>query len=93
MRETISNRTPLRIAEDAAKGPDPDVVACLENENVAIDVDELIGDLDLPPDQMEMLKQTLANVDMTQSYIENSIELANAGNHAEVIRILKEHRL
>jgi ankyrin repeat protein len=92
MRDTINNRTPLEIAEDAAKGPDPDVVNYLKNENIQIDVDELFGDIDLPADQLEMMKQTMKDVDMTQSYIDNSNELVKTGNHAEVIRILTEHR-
>jgi len=41
MRDTINKRTPLEIAEAAAKGPDPDVVNYLRNENIQIDVDEL----------------------------------------------------
>lgn len=92
MRDTINSRTPLEIAEDAAKGPDPDVVNYLKNENIQIDVDELFGDMDLPADQLEVMKQTMKDVDMTQSYIDNSNELVKTGNHAEVIRILTEHR-
>lgn len=92
MRETINNRMPLEIAEEAAKGPDPDVVNYLKNENIQIDVDELFDDMDLPADQLEMMKQTMKDVDMTQSYIDNSNELVKTGNHAEVIRILTKHR-
>jgi ankyrin repeat protein len=92
MRDTINDRTPLEIAENAAKGPDPDVVNYLANENIQIDVDELFGDMDLPADQLEMMKQTMKEVDMTQSYVDNSNELVKTGNHAEVIRILTEHR-
>jgi hypothetical protein len=63
-----------------------------KNENIQIDVDELFGDMDLPADQLQLMKQTMKDVDMTQSYIDNSNELVKTGNHAEVIRILTEHR-
>lgn len=92
MRDTIFNRTPLEIAENAARGPDPNVVKHLENENIQIDVDEIFGDMDLPADQLNMLRETMRDVDMTQEYIGSSNELAEKGNHAEVIRILTEHR-
>ena len=92
MRDTINNRTPLEIARNAAKGPDPDVVNYLKTENIQIDVDESFGDMDLPADQLEMMKQAMEGVDMTQTYVDNSNELVKAGNHAEVIRILTEHR-
>ncbi|HBE67481.1 MAG TPA: ankryin [Planctomycetaceae bacterium] len=91
MRDTVNNRTPLEIAQDAAKGPDPDVVNYLKKENIEIDVDELFSDMDLPSDQLEMMKQSIKNVDMTQTYIDNSNELVKTGNHAEVIHILTKH--
>lgn len=92
MRDTINNRTPLEIAQNAAKGPDPDVVNYLKAENIQIDVGELYGDMDLPADQLEMMKQAMEDVDMTQTYVDNANELVKTGNHAEVIRILAEHR-
>lgn len=92
MRDTINNRTPLEIAQDVVKGPDPNVVDYLRNEDIQIDVDELFGDMDVPADQLEMMKQAMKDVDMMQSYIDNSNEIVKTGNHAEVIRILTEHR-
>lgn len=92
MRDTINNRTPLEIAQDVVKGPDPNVVDYLRGENIQIDVDELFGDMDLPAEQLEMMKQAMKDVDMTQSYIDNSNELVKKGHHAEVIRILTEYR-
>ena len=92
IRDTIDNQTPLEIAEDAAKGPDPDVVKHIKYEDIPADVDELLGDMDLPDDQLEMMKQAMRDFDMTQSYIDSSNELVKKGNHAEVIRILAEHR-
>jgi len=92
MRDTINNQTPMEIAQNVAKGPDPDVVSYLKNENIQIDVNDLFGDMDLPADQLEMMKQTTREIDMTQNYIDNSNELVKTGNHAEVIRILTEHR-
>lgn len=92
MRDTVNDRTPLEIAQHAGKGPDPDVVDCLEAENIQIDVDELFGDTELSADQLEMIKQAIANTDATQAYIDSSNELVKAGNHAEVVRILTEYR-
>ncbi len=91
MRDTIHNQTPLEMAKTVAKGPDPDVVEHLRNEEFQVDVDELYAHMDLPADQLEMLKRTMENVDMMQSYIDNSKELVRKGKHAEVIRILTEH--
>ncbi len=94
MRDAMKNRTPLEIAEDSAKGPDPDVVNFLKNLKNAtkIDVGELFGDMDLPADQLEVIKQTRKDVDMAQIYIDNINELVKTGDHAEVIRILTERR-
>lgn len=91
MRDTINNRTPLEIAEYTSKGPDPAVVNYLKEENIQIDVEELFGEMDLPADQLEMMKQTMSDVDMTQIYIDNSNELVETGDHAEVIRVLTKH--
>jgi len=91
MRATINNRTPLEIARSAARGHDPDVVNYLKSENIQVDIDELYRDMDLPADQLEVMKKAMENVDLTQSYIDSSNELAKTGNHAEVIRILTEH--
>jgi ankyrin repeat protein len=90
MRDSIHNRTPLEIAQYVAKGPDPEVIDYLEIENLQVDVDELFGDMDLPADQMEMMKQAMKEVDMAQQYIDSSSELVRSGRHAEVIRILSE---
>lgn len=92
MRDIIYNRTALEIAEIAAKGPDPDVVNYLKNDIVQIDIGGILGDMELPADQMEMLKQLMKDVDIAQSYIDRSNEVAKTGNHAEVSRILTEHR-
>ncbi len=92
-RDTINNRTPLEIAQYVANGPDPHVVNFLKNENIQVDVDELFGDTDLPSDQIELMKQTVKEIDMTQQYVDTSHELVRTGSHAEVIRILTEHRL
>lgn len=91
MRDTIQKRTPLGIAQYAAAGPDPDVYRFLKEENIQIDGDEVFDDMDLPPDQLAMMKRIMANLDMAESYIQNSKEIAESGNHAEVIRILTEH--
>ena len=90
MRDTINDRTPLEIARYVAKGADPDVIEVLRRENIQIDHDELFGDMDLPPEQLEILKQSMQDFDMVQSYIDSSNEIARKGNHSEVIRVLKE---
>ncbi len=92
MRDTIHNRTPLDIAQEVVKGPDLNVVDYLRKENIQIDVDEMLAEMDLPTDQLEMMKQAIKNVDITQSYIDNLNELVKTGDNAEVIRILNEHR-
>ncbi len=92
MRDTIHNRTALETAEYAAKGPDPDVVSHIKQENIKVDVDALFGDMDLPAEQLEMMKQTMKEVDMAQNYVDSSNELVRKGDHAEVIRILTERR-
>ena len=91
MRDTMNNRTPLEIARYAARGPDPDVVKLLKEENIQIDADEVLDDVDLPTDQLERVKQHIEEVDMTQSYIDACNECVEAGNHAEVIRMLTGH--
>lgn len=91
MRDTINNRTSLEIAENAAKGPDPDVVDYLKKENIRIDVDELFRDMDLPAGHLEMMKHFMKDGDMTQNYIDASNELIKTGHHSEVIRILTEY--
>lgn len=91
MRDTINNRTPIEIAKDAANGPDPEVVEFLEKENIQIDVDDMFADMDLPEDQLEQMKSMMGNIDMAQSYIDNSTNLAETGDHATVVEILESH--
>jgi len=88
MRDTINNQTALEIAKNTAKGPDPDVIHYLKDEKIQIDSDELLSEIDLSADQLKMMKEAIEDLDMTQSYINNSNELVTNGNHAEVIRIL-----
>ena len=91
LRDTMRERTPLEIAIATSKGADPDVVRILKEENIEVDVNEMFADIDLPADQLDRMKQSIANVDMAQSYIDSSKAMAASGNHAEVIRILTEH--
>ena len=91
MRDTIHNRMPIEIARDAANGPDPKVVEVLKEENIQVDLDDLFAEMDLPKDQLEQMKSMIGNIDMTQSYIDNSNELAESGDHAAVIQILESH--
>lgn len=93
MRDTIHNRTPVEIARAAANGPDPAVVELLKEENIQIDVDDIFADMDLPRDQLEKMKEMIGDIDMTQSYIDSSTDLAETGDHAAVIEILESHAL
>ncbi len=91
LRETVSGHTPLEIAQHAARGADPSVYECLKKEEFALDPAELFSDVDLPPDQLEIVKGLLQDVDLAESYRKNANQLAREGNHAEVIRILSEY--
>jgi ankyrin repeat protein len=92
LRDTINNRTPLETAKYAAAGPDPEVCKFLKKENMQIDTEDIFDDMDLPSDQLEMLREEMGKVDMAESYFQNSTEIVESGNHAEVIRILTEHK-
>lgn len=85
MRDTDNNLTPLEIAHSIASGPDPDVYNYLK------DVDELLSEMDVPPEILVEMKRTMQNVDMAENYLENSNSLIESGNHTEVIEILTEH--
>ena len=83
--------TPLEIAHYVASGPDPDVYNYLKEENIQFDVNELFSDMDVPPEQLVEMKQTMQNVDMAENYLENSNSLIESGNHTEVIEVLAKH--
>lgn len=91
MRDTIQNRTALGIARAAIAGAAPEVYRFLKDETIQIDADEMFADIDLPAEQKAIVKQAIANVDIAETYLQNAKELAESGNHAEVIRILTEH--
>lgn len=92
MRNEISDRTPLETARYIQRGPDPEVYEMLKKEDFKVDVDELFGEMDLPMEQMDLHREAFENLDMAESYLENSKSLAESGNYEEVIRILKEHQ-
>jgi hypothetical protein len=92
MRDTIHGRTPLETAASMAEGPDPDVVAYLKRETIRIDVDQLFKGMDLPSEQLEVMKHMVKDTDLADNSINNATERARTGNHAEVIRILTELR-
>jgi len=91
MCETIQNRTPLEIARNAAAGPDPQVYKFLKEESIEVDVDEMFTDMDLSAEEMAAIRQAVANVDLAENYLQNSKQLAESADHAEVIRIMTEH--
>jgi ankyrin repeat protein len=92
LRDVINNRTPLETAKYVAAGPDPEVYKLLKKENMQIDTEDIFDDMDLPSDLLEMLREEVGKVDMAESYFQNSTEIAESGNHAEVIRILTGHK-
>ena len=92
LRDVINNRTPLETAKYAAAGPDPEVYKFLKKENMQIDTEDIFDDMDLPSDQLKFLREEMSKVDMAESYFQNSTEIAESGNHAEVIRILTGHK-
>ena len=57
-----------------------------------IDTEDIFDDMDLPSDQLKILREEVSKVDMAESYFQNSTEIVESGNHAEVIRILTEHK-
>ncbi len=92
MQDCVNHQTPLEMAKEVAKGPDLEVADELKKENLPIDVDNFIGDMDLPDDQIEFLKEAMNNINLGQSYVDRLNELKDTGNHAEIIRILSEYR-
>ncbi|NNE00206.1 MAG: ankyrin repeat domain-containing protein [Pirellulaceae bacterium] len=90
MREVMMDRTPLEIAQAIAAGPDLTVYESLKSEDFSVDTAEVLADLDLPPEQARMIKDTIDNLDMAENYLENSQQLIQNGDHPTVIRILSE---
>jgi len=88
MRDSMQNRTPLEIAVEAAKGPDPKVVNQLRKMDFQPDLDEVFTGMELPPDELEKIREMIGEIDMVQSYIDGANDRMKHGNHAEVIRIL-----
>lgn len=91
LRDGFQHLTPLEIAQHAVAGPDPDIYKSLKKENTKIDIDELFADMGLPPEQLEILKARIPEVDMAEDYMRSAKSLVKSGNHAEVIRILTEY--
>ena len=91
LRETEEDRTPLEIARYAAAGPDPDVYELLKDGEIQVDLDEMFDEMDLSPDELAALKEHAGGIDMAESYLENAREVAESGDHAQVIRLLEEH--
>ena len=76
MRDTTHDHTPLEIAQHAARGADPTVYEYLKTVDFQLDLDDTFADLDLPPEQLEMLKSQVKHLDMAESYRENADRLA-----------------
>jgi len=90
LRETTSDRTALEIAQYVAQGPDPEVAEILKEESINVEFQDLIDDMGLDPEAVEVIKQSMQDYDMVESYIASSRALVEEGNHAEVIRLLSE---
>lgn len=90
VKDAFHDETALEMAINAAKGPDPEVLKHLDGEALSIDVDEMFSELDLPDEQLEVLKQSVEGMNLADQYVETSKQLVENGNHAKVIRILSD---
>ncbi|SIO62125.1 Ankyrin repeat [Singulisphaera sp. GP187] len=90
LRDSVHNYTPLEKAQDAARGANPQVLEYLKSEDFRIDPNELFADLDLPADQIEMLKSESVKLDIAEQYRASADRVALEGDHQEVIRILSQ---
>ncbi|MDB4673324.1 ankyrin repeat domain-containing protein [Verrucomicrobiales bacterium] len=93
MRDTMNKRNSLEIAKDVVAEPElgSDIIEVLEKGIQNLDVDTLFAGMDIPADQLDVIKQNLKNFDPAQENTDSSIQLSEPENHAEVIRILIEH--
>lgn len=89
LRDEVIGRTPMEMARDAAKGPDPEVIKILQ-ELPPVNPDELCADMDLNPEERTKLMEQVGEVDLVKTYRENSQATAEQGDHAGVIKVLEE---
>jgi uncharacterized protein len=91
MRETMQDRTPLEMARVASAGADPNIYEHAKNTDYFITPLTIIESLDLPPEQLELIKSQMKDFDMAEFYRDSANRIAQEGDHARVIRILQEH--
>ena len=89
VRDVILDLGLIELAETAMEGADPEVAEELR-KLPPVNPEEMLAelDMDMPPEQIEMLKKTWSEMDMAQNYIDNANELAERGNFEEVIELL-----
>lgn len=92
LRDTIHDWTPLEMAEYGAKGADPAVLEHIKETDygpILADVrDYSLANSGLSPEQIELLKAHLEDVDMEAQYREAADQRAREGDFDGVIRLL-----
>lgn len=97
LRDTILGRSPIEMAQKAKNGPDPNVIAHLQDpDTVRLHseihsqiIEQVLGDSDLPPEQMEAMRSLLGKSDMVEQYRQAAERTAQDGEFEEVIRLLE----
>lgn len=89
LRDTIRNFTVADIARDAAKGASPEVIKTLSEETVDFNMDEIFGEMDLPEDQLQLMKSMMGQVNLSEQYVTAANENVEKGDHAAVISLLE----
>lgn len=84
LRDMDSELTAQEIAEEVARGPDPETVALIRRANLRSTNPELFTD-QIPP-------EVLQEIDPAQEYIDSMNSIAQEGRHAEVARVLADYR-
>ena len=88
LRDTVLGYTPIEIAQSALSGPDDEVYRTLKEETTPVSLEDL--DLGLDDETLEDLQRTVNEIDLAEQYLQNARNLAERGQHEEVIRILTE---
>ena len=91
LRDTALGHTPLEAAREAARGPDMETYRALQAEEMKVDVDEMMAGMEgqgLSAEDLAEMRREFEQVDLAESYLQSAREIVDAGDHAEVIRLL-----
>jgi ankyrin repeat protein len=88
VHDMILDQGLIELAETAMKGADPDTIEELR-KLPAINPADLLADMDLDAEELAQMMEQIGEVDMVQNYIDGANELAENGEHAKVIEILR----